>query len=93
MKVQWNSIKKCVVDTSDLVGKGKRRSSKPWITPEMISKMDRQRKWKNVNNKGNRDHRRQKNELKKATEKTKKECYDSICDKIMEFQRTGHNII
>jgi hypothetical protein len=76
-----------------LVGKVKRRTSRSWITPEMISKMDHQRKLKNVNDKGNRNHRRQKNELKKVTEKTKKECHDSICDKIMEFQRTGHNII
>jgi hypothetical protein len=35
--------------------------------------MDHQRKWKNVNSKGKRNHRRQKNELKIAAEKTKKE--------------------
>jgi hypothetical protein len=92
VKVQWNSIKKCVVDTSVLVGRVKRRTSRPWITPEMISEMDHQKKWKNVNNKGKGNHRRQKNELKKATEKTKKEYHDSVCDKIMEFQRTGLNI-
>jgi hypothetical protein len=49
--VQWNNIKKCVLDTkSDLVGKVERRVRKPWITQEMISKMDERRKWKNVNN-------------------------------------------
>jgi hypothetical protein len=43
----------CVKDTvSDLVGKVKRRARKPWITQEMISKMDERRKWKNVNNEG-----------------------------------------
>jgi hypothetical protein len=93
VKVQWNSIKKFVVDASDLFGKVKRRTSSPWITTEMISKMDHQRKWKNVNNKGKRSHRKQKNELKKATEKTKKEYRDSICDKIVELQRIGCNII
>jgi hypothetical protein len=30
--------------------------------------------------------RRPRNELKRATDKAK-----SICDEIMEFQRTGHN--
>jgi hypothetical protein len=41
VEVQWNSIKKCVLDTmSDLVGKVERRTRKPWITQEMISKMD-----------------------------------------------------
>jgi hypothetical protein len=49
-----------------MVGKVKRRTSRPWITLEMISKMDHQRKWKNVNNKGKRNHRRQKIELKKS---------------------------
>jgi hypothetical protein len=93
VKVQWNSIKKCVVDTSDLVRKVKRRTSRPWITLEIISRVDHQRKWKNENNKGKRNHTNQKNELNKAIEKTKKEYHDNICDKIMEFQRTGHNII
>jgi hypothetical protein len=53
VEVQWNNIKKCVLDTmSDLVGKVERRAGKPWITQEMISKMDERRKWKNVNNEG-----------------------------------------
>jgi hypothetical protein len=34
---------------SDLVGKVERRARKPWITQEMISKLDELRKWKNVN--------------------------------------------
>jgi hypothetical protein len=51
VEAQWNSIKKCVLDTmSDLVGKVERRERKPWITQEMISRMDERRKWKNVNN-------------------------------------------
>jgi hypothetical protein len=41
VEVQWNNIKKCVLDTmSDLVGKVERRGRKPWITQEMISKME-----------------------------------------------------
>jgi hypothetical protein len=39
MKVQWNNIKKCVLDTlSNFVGKVNRTARKPWITHEMISK-------------------------------------------------------
>jgi hypothetical protein len=50
VEVQWNSINECVLNTiSDLVGKVEKRASKPWITQEMISKMDERRKWKNVN--------------------------------------------
>jgi hypothetical protein len=41
VEVQWNNLKKCVLDTmSDLVVKVERRARKPWITQEMISKMD-----------------------------------------------------
>jgi hypothetical protein len=44
------NIKECVLDTiSDLVGKAEKRARKPWITQEMISKLDERRKWKNVN--------------------------------------------
>jgi uncharacterized membrane-anchored protein len=75
---------------SDLVGKVERRASKPWITQEMISKMDEQRKWKNVNNEeGRKKYRRLTNELKRATENARKEYLDSKCDEIIEFQRTG----
>jgi len=47
VEVQWNNIKECVLDTvSDLVGKVEKRARKPWITQEMISKMDERRKLK-----------------------------------------------
>jgi hypothetical protein len=74
---------------SDLVGKVKRRARKPWITQEMISKMDKQRKWKNVNNEeGRKNYRRQRNKLKRAMENIKKEYLESMCNEIIEFQRT-----
>jgi len=90
-EVQWKNIKECVVDTiSYLVGKVKKRARKPWITQEMISKMDERRKWKNVNaEEGRRNYRRLRNELKRATEKAKKEYLENTCTEIMEFHRTG----
>ena len=74
-EVQWKNIKECVLDTiSDLVGRVEKRARKPWITQEMISKMDERRKRKNVNTEeGRRNYRRLRNELKRATEKAKKE--------------------
>jgi hypothetical protein len=46
--------------------------------------------WKNVNNKeGTKNYRRLRNELKRAKEKY----LESICDKIIEFQRTGHYVL
>jgi hypothetical protein len=41
LEVQWNNIKKCVLDTmSNLVGKVERKARKPWITQEMINAVD-----------------------------------------------------
>jgi hypothetical protein len=45
---------------SDFVGKVERRARKPWITQEMVSKMDARRKWKNVSNKEGRKDELQK---------------------------------
>ena len=69
VEVQWKNIKECVLDTvSDLVGEVEKRARKPWITQEMISKMNERRKWKNVNTEeGRRNYRRLRNELKRAT--------------------------
>jgi len=56
-------ITECVIDTiNDLVGKVEKRARKPWITQEMMSKIDERRKWKNVNNvEGKKNYRRLKN--------------------------------
>ena len=90
-EVQWKNIKECVLDTiSDLVDKVERRARKPWMTQEMISKMDERRKWKNVNiEEGRRNYRRLRNKLKRAVEKAKKEYLENKCTEIMEFHRTG----
>ncbi|PNF37368.1 hypothetical protein B7P43_G17444 [Cryptotermes secundus] len=56
----------------------------------MMSKMEERRKWKNVNNEeGRRKYRRLRNELKRTTDRAKKEYLETICNEIMEFQRTG----
>jgi len=72
----YNQVR--VLDTiTDLVRKVEKRARKPWITQEMISKMDERRKWKNVNTEeGRKNYMRLRNELKS--------------NEIMEFQRTGH---
>jgi len=58
----------------------------------MISKMEERRKGKNVNTKeGRRDYRGPRNELKRATEKVKKEYLENTCNEIMEFHRTGRS--
>jgi hypothetical protein len=53
----------------------------------MSSKMDELRKWKNVNKEEGRTTE-DGNELKRATDNAKKKYLESICDEIIEFQRT-----
>jgi hypothetical protein len=41
VEVQWNNIKECVLDIIGvLVGKVEKRARNPWITQEMISKLN-----------------------------------------------------
>jgi len=86
-EVQGKNIKECVLDTiSVFVGKLEERTRKPWIKQEMISKIDKQRKWKNFNTEeGRGNYRRLRNELKRATEKAKKEYLENTSKETMEF--------
>ena len=89
--MQWNNINECVLDSiSHLVGKIEKRARKPWITEEMISKMDERMKWKNVSTEeGRKNYRRVRNELKRATDNAQKEYLEKTRNEFMEFQRTG----
>jgi len=72
-----------------LFGKVEKRARKPWITQGMISKMDKRRKWKNVNTEESRgNYMRLNNELKRVTEKVKKSLENTFTE-IMKFRRTG----
>jgi hypothetical protein len=56
------------------------------------SERDERRRWKNVKNeKGRKNYRRLRKELKRATEEDeKKYAYlESICDEIIEFEKKG----
>ena len=87
VEVQGNKIKECVLDTIIyLVGKVEKSARKPWITQEMISKMDERMKWKNVNTEeGRKNCRRLKNELKRATDNAKKEYLENVCNEIIPY--------
>jgi hypothetical protein len=57
----------------------------------MNSKMYERRKWKDVNTEeGSRNYRILRNELKRATEKVKKEYLEITFIEIMEFHSTLH---
>jgi hypothetical protein len=49
-----------------VVGKVEKRARKPWITQEMIRKINKRGKWKNFDTEEDRENNRKlKNELKK----------------------------
>jgi hypothetical protein len=77
-----------MLDTiSDLVGKVEKRARKPWITQEMVNKMGKRRKWKNVNNEeGRRNYRRLRNELKRATEMAKRNTLRTYVTRLWNFK-------
>jgi len=61
---------------------------KPWITQEMISKMDERRKIKNINAaEARKNYNRLRNELKRVTDNVKKEYLENICNEIVEFKK------
>jgi hypothetical protein len=79
-----------VLDTiSDWVGEVDRKARKPYITKEIINKMDERRKWKNVNNEGRNTYQKTEEQTERATDKATMEYFQSVCDNIVEFQRTG----
>jgi hypothetical protein len=55
----------------------------------MKSKIDERRKQKNVNNEGRKNYRILRNELKRATEKTKKEYLERMFDEAYNFKEKG----
>jgi len=91
VEVQWKYIKKCVLDTvSDLVGKVEKRARKPWITEEMISKIDERRKWKNFNTeKGKNNYSSLRNELKRATDNAKKNFLRTYVTRLWNCKEQG----
>ena len=90
MEVQWNNIKKSVLDTtSDKIRQLDRQARKLWIIQKVINKMDEQRKQKSANNKGRKEnYTTLRNDMERATNKAKKVYVESICDEVMELERT-----
>ena len=88
VEVQWNNIRECVLHTiRDVVGKVEKRARKPWITQEMISKMDERKKWKNVDTEeGRKNYRRLRNELKRATDNAKRNALRTYVTRVWNFK-------
>ncbi|KDR08815.1 hypothetical protein L798_01515 [Zootermopsis nevadensis] len=68
----------------------KRIPRKAWITQAMLDKMDKRRRWKNINSEEGREkYQRLNNELRRETDKVREDYINEVCDEIMTLQRIG----
>jgi len=67
-------------------------AKKPWITSEMLSKMDERRTWKNVETEhGRKEYSRLNNELRRTTDKAKDQWWNDKCDELEEYDKRGRS--
>ena len=93
---RWNNIKEMVNEAAkNVVGYQKRVSAKkPWVTQEMLDKMEERRRYKNVSNEDGRQiYRRFNNELRRETERAREIWWDSECRELEELDRRGRSDI
>ena len=94
---RWRRIKNAMIKVAEKeVGyrRGK-RAKKPWITSEMIEKMEERRKYKRQNtSEGKRAYRRLNNELRNETKRAREKWLLNECKEIEELNRLGrHDIV
>ena len=67
-----------------------KEAKKPWVTDEMLAKMEQRRKYKSVNNDtGKRMYRKLNNELKRATEKARDRWWNDECTELERLDKVG----
>ena len=90
----WNGIKELITKSAEEnIGYVKKQApKKPWITQEMIEKMDERRKWKTVNTEeGRKMYRKLNNLLRRETDKAKDKWLDEQCKEIEQLDKRGRS--
>ena len=74
-----------------VVGYQKREvAKKPWITKQMLDKMEERRRWKSINTDRSRQlYKTLNNELRRETQKAKEAWWESECKQMEELGRKG----
>ena len=63
---------------------------KPWITEEMLEKMEERRKWKHqTTDYARKEYKRLNNELRRTTDKAKETWWTEQCNELDELQKQG----
>ena len=67
-----------------------KKPRKPWVTAEMLEKMEERRKWKSVNTEEGREkYRSLNNQLRHATDRAREQWWTEQCDELEQVGRSG----
>ena len=90
----WKVLRNAVLQSAaNNIGYNKRREiKKPWVTQEMLDKMDERRRWKSDGTDiGKANYRRLNNELSRETDRARDIWWNGQCSDIEEFDRRGRS--
>ena len=88
----WKAIKAAVIKSAEIsVGyKSQKRAKKPWVSVDMLDKMDERRKWKNIRTmEGQERYKQLHKELRRETEQAREKWWTTTCNDLMEMDRRG----
>ncbi|CAF1140811.1 unnamed protein product [Didymodactylos carnosus] len=88
----WNYLKESIIESAKVtIGYDPRtRIKKPWITDEMIEKMEERRKWKGINTEdGRKMYRKLNNELRRITDKANEDWWKRECNELELLNKQG----
>jgi exonuclease III len=89
---RWEQLKNVITtEAKKTVGyKNGIQPKKPWVTTEMLKKMEERRKVKHQSNEtAKTEYKRLNNELRRVTEKAKEQWWEEQCKTLEEFQQQG----
>ena len=91
---RWIELKRVIHSSAQQqIGRErKKKIRKPWVTKDMISKMDERREWKSKNNEeGKVRYRQLNNDLRREVAKAKEAWWNRECDELEELNSKGRS--
>jgi len=91
---RWQQLKESVLKSaSEVLGQNTRTiNRKPWVTAEMIDRMEERRKWKNVNSdEGRKKYRELNNQLRRATDRARQKWWEEQCQELEVLEKSGRS--
>ena len=89
---QWQNFSESIKEVAkeEIGFEEGRRIKKPWVTKEMLEKMNERRKFKGRSDEeGKKRYRKLNNELRRETEKAREKWLEEECQEIEELERRG----